>query len=100
MTTSAERPAWILEKGGEARLLETDGDHVTLESTRAFPPGSPLVARAEGTGETYRIKVRGSQRTGDGVFRVEGRFVNLSRPARDRLLTEARAPKLEASERE
>lgn len=72
-------------------MLETDGDHVTLESTRAFPPGAPLVARAQGTDETYRIKVRGSHRTAEGVFRVEGRFVNLSRPARDRLLTETRS---------
>jgi hypothetical protein len=84
--TPTNLPAWTLEKGGTARVLETDGDRVTLESTRAFPPGAPLVARAAGTNETYQIKVRGSQRTGEGVFKVEGRFVNLSRPARARLL--------------
>ena len=96
MATGDVFPAWVLEKGGTARVLETDGDHVTLESTRAFPPGAPLVARAEATNETYRVKVRGSHRTADGIFRVEGRFVNLSRPARDRLLNDARPAKPEA----
>jgi len=81
---------WLLEKGGEARVVETDGDFITLESTRAFPPGAPLVARSEGTGEApghdYRVKVRGSRRVSEGLFRVEGRLVNLSRPERERLL--------------
>ncbi len=77
---------WTLEKGGEARVLETDGDRIALESTRAFPPGAPLVAHVEGAAETYRVKVRGSRRISDTHFRVEGRLVNLSRAARDRLL--------------
>ena len=82
---------WVLEKGGEARVVETDGDYITLESTRAFPPGSPLTARGEGTseapGNTYRVKVRGSRRVAEGLFRVEGRLVNLSRPERERLVS-------------
>jgi hypothetical protein len=81
---------WLLEKGGEARVVETDGDFITLEATRAFPPGAPLVARGEGEGELpgaqYRVKVRGSRRIAEGVFRVEGRLVNLSREQRERLL--------------
>jgi hypothetical protein len=85
MTASDSFPRWILEKGGDARVLDTDGDRVTLESTRAFPPGAPLLARAEDTSEPYRVKVRSCRRTGDSQFRVDGRFVNLSREQREKL---------------
>jgi hypothetical protein len=86
MTASDSPPRWVLEKGGEARVLETDGDRITLESTRAFPPGAPLIAQVEGSSDTYRVKVRGSRRISDALFRVEGRLVNLSREAREKLL--------------
>jgi hypothetical protein len=86
MSNERTVPRWTLERGGEASLIETDGDRVSLESTRAFPPGAPLVARAEGTAEPYRVKVRGSRRISDTHFRVDGRFVNLSRSERERLL--------------
>jgi hypothetical protein len=86
MTTTRTFPRWLLEKGGEARVLETDGDRITLESTRAFPPGSPLLAQVEGSNDTYRVKVRGSRRISDTLFRVDGRLVNLSREAREKLL--------------
>jgi hypothetical protein len=86
MSDERTAPRWTLEKGGEASVVETDGDRITLESTRAFPPGAPLVAHAEGTAEPYRVKVRGSRRISDTHFRVEGRLVNLSRSERERLL--------------
>lgn len=71
-----------LEGGGRASVVETDGDRVSLRSTRAFPPGSPL----SGTSPlgTLRIKVRSCRKEGD-VFHVDGRFVNLSREQRQRL---------------
>jgi hypothetical protein len=87
---------WVLEKGGEARVVETNGDYITLESTRAFPPGAPLVGVSEGNAEApgsqYRVKVRGSRRIAEGLFRVEGRLVNLSRPERERLLSSVVPP--------
>ncbi len=68
-----------LDGGGRARVMQTDGDRVTLSSDRAFPPGADL----EGSSAIgrLRVKVRGSKRQGD-EFRVEGRFVNLSRAQR------------------
>jgi hypothetical protein len=70
-----------LSSGGTALVLETDGEHVTLLAAIARPPGSPLVATFAGANVT--IKVRGSRRVepdADGrCFRIEGRFVSLSR---------------------
>jgi hypothetical protein len=86
MSDERANPRWTLEKGGEASVLETDGDRITLESTRAFPPGAPLTAYAEGVTAPYRVKVRGSRRISDTHFRVEGRLVNLSRGEREQLL--------------
>ena len=71
-----------LEGGGRATLVETDGDRVTLHSTRAFPPGSPL-SGASPLG-ALRVKVRGCKKDGDG-FAIDGRFVNLSRTQREAL---------------
>jgi hypothetical protein len=73
-----------LPGGGNALVLETDGERVTLLAPSASPPGSSLVASFEGT--TVRIKVRGSRRVDPDpagrCFRVEGRFVSLERAVR------------------
>jgi len=73
-----------LPGGGTALVLETDGERVTLLAPAAAPPGSSLAATFEGTGVT--IKVRGSQRVPPDAagrcFKVEGRFVSLSRSLR------------------
>jgi hypothetical protein len=73
-----------LAGGGQARVLETDGDQVALAATRAFPPGSTLEGSAAELGD-LRVKVRACKKQRD-EFRVEGRFVNLSREQRERLL--------------
>jgi hypothetical protein len=70
-------------EGGSAELVETDGDHVVVEATRSAPPGATLSATLDGV--AYSIKVRGAKRTGD-VFRIEGRWVNLSRAQRERVV--------------
>ena len=73
-----------LPSGGTALVVETDGEVVTLLAPIARPPGSPLVVTFEGANVT--IKVRGSRRVepdADGrCFRIEGRFVSLSRALR------------------
>lgn len=78
-----------LSGGGHAELLSTDGDHVALLSTRAMPPGSTLQGQ-DANGETFQVKVRSSVRLpqpeAERSFRVEGRFVNLSRAQRLRLV--------------
>ncbi len=76
-----------LKKGGRARVVATDGDNVTLLSSAAAPPGTPLEAELDR--EHYRVKVRACRRTEEDpelVFRIEGRFQNLSRAQRGRLV--------------
>jgi hypothetical protein len=76
-----------LDDGSEALLVTSEGDHVVLLAKAAAPPGSPLRARFEGA--PVVVKVRGSRRVepdGEGrAFRVEGRFVGLTRELRARL---------------
>jgi hypothetical protein len=74
-----------LVKGGSAVVLETDGDRVTLLSSLSSPPGSTLELSLEG--ESFRVKVRGCKKTepvddAGRSFRIEGRWVSLSRGAR------------------
>jgi hypothetical protein len=66
--------------------MESDGHHAVLVASRAFAPGSPLEATAEDGSGSYRLKVRGSRRMDDGAaFRVEGRWINLTRRQREHL---------------
>jgi len=77
--------AWL--SGGSARLLETDGDRVSVLSSRAAPPGTPLEGELEGA--TYRIKVRSCRKSDADPslpFQIEGRFQNLTREQRQRVL--------------
>ena len=74
--------------GGEARLIETDGDWAVVEATQAFPIGATLRA-LDAAGTEYRVKVRGGKKVEEGWFRVEGRFVGMTREARARLLEAA-----------
>lgn len=73
-----------LVKGGSAVVLETDGDRVTLLSSLSSPPGSTLELALEG--ESFRVKVRGCKKVeADAAarsFRIEGRWVSLSRSGR------------------
>lgn len=73
-----------LLKGGSAVVLETDGDRVTLLSSLSSPPGSTLELSLEG--ESYRVKVRGCKKgeadDAGRSFRIEGRWVSLSRGGR------------------
>jgi hypothetical protein len=87
--------AWQLvdqgQGGGDARLVETDGDRVVVEATRPFPIGATLVALDPATSVQYRVKVRGGRRTAPGWFRVEGRFVSMTKEERAALLAQAAA---------
>lgn len=75
-----------LREGGRARLVATDGDAVSLLSSAAAPPGTPLEAQLDAV--AYRIKVRSCRRSEEDrelVYRIEGRFQNLSRAQRERV---------------
>jgi hypothetical protein len=72
---------------GRGYVIEIESDHVSFASSVASPPGSTLEASAPELG--IRIKVRSckSEPLADGSpgFRIEGRFVNLSRADREKL---------------
>ena len=76
-----------LVRGGTLAVLETNGERVVVLSSLSSPPGSPLEARLDGS--TLRIKVRSCQKVapddGGRAFRIEGRFVSLTRAQRESL---------------
>jgi hypothetical protein len=72
---------------GQARLVETDGQRAVVESTLPFAAGATLIGIESATGAEYRVKVRGGRRIDDTWFRIEGRFVSLTKPERERLLS-------------
>lgn len=76
--------------GGSARLLSIDGENGSIETERASPPGSTVELVVAGA--PLRLKVRqcrrvegGGEPEGAARFRVEGRWVNLSRVQREDL---------------
>jgi len=71
--------------GGEAAIVENQGDHVVVRSSVASPPGSTLSMKH---GElSVQVKVRGCKRTTEDrlPFRIEGRLVSFTRAAREAL---------------
>ena len=71
---------------GATRGLPLPMQRVAVESTLPFAAGATLVGTDPETQSEYRIKVRGGRRVGEGAFRIEGRFVSLTRDERERLL--------------
>jgi hypothetical protein len=71
--------------GGDAAIIESEGDHVTLRSSVPSPPGSTLALLHDGS--PIQVKVRGCKRLAEESlpFRIEGRFVSLTRAAREKL---------------
>ena len=82
-------PLELKRGGGEAFIVEHSADFVTLDSTDPSPPGSTVEAvHTAGTRTvTVRVKVRGCRRhdlpDGRDGFRIEGRFVSLTRADRE-----------------
>jgi hypothetical protein len=80
-----------LKRGGDAFIVAHTDDFVQLASTAPSPPGSTVEATYAGEDRaiTVRVKVRGCRRDGlpdgrDG-FRIDGRFVSLTRSDRETL---------------
>ncbi len=71
--------------GGEAAIVENQGDYVVVRASIASPPGSTLSMKH---GElAVLVKVRGCRRLTESQlpFRIEGRLVSFTRVARDTL---------------
>ena len=80
------------DDGTAWEIVESDGAHARVRSSRASPPGSTLEGTAEGESRPYRIKVRSCRRTaddGDLPFSIEGRFVDLTREQRAKIPVKA-----------
>ena len=80
-----------LEDGTRASILETDGDRVVLSAQKPAPPGATLRLKFVDESGSYQVKVRGSRRVeeeGIASFRIEGRWVNLTRVQRERVCSE------------
>lgn len=77
--------AWV--QGGTASVMHTDGALVTVRSTRASAPGTPLVANTTlGTSAVVRMKVQDCRREADGAFVIRGRWLDLSRATREEIV--------------
>ncbi|MEO8901598.1 MAG: hypothetical protein ABI627_08735 [Polyangiaceae bacterium] len=79
----------LLAAGGDAAIVENQGDHVTVRSSMASPPGSTLALVHTHDQErlNLQVKVRGCKRLDEPElpFRIEGRLVSLTRAGRERL---------------
>jgi hypothetical protein len=90
-TPHAPVPLQLKRGGGDAFIVEHSGDFVTLASSAPSPPGSTVEAThaADARTVTVRVKVRGCRRhnlpDGRDGFRIEGRFVSLTRTDREML---------------
>lgn len=77
-----------LTGGAQATLVSFEGEHATIELTSAWPPGATVELVL--LGAPARLKVRRCQRVAerdsDGVlFRIDGRWLSLSRAQRQAL---------------
>lgn len=76
---------WTWVRGGQARVVATDGVSLTVHSSIAYPPGAPLVANSA-TRVTFEMKVRSCRKLPTGQFEITGKLVNATRPLREQLV--------------
>jgi len=68
-----------LSDGSKVTLLESDGEQAVLLSPQPAPSGTPLMIRND-TGAEFQLKVNRCQKSANpGEFRIEARWVTLSR---------------------
>ncbi|AKT41904.1 hypothetical protein [Chondromyces crocatus] len=79
-------------RGGEADLIKVDDDLVSVRSTRAAAPGTPLDgALTVGSQKPIRLKVARCKREESGsTFVIEGRLIDANREMRTELAGLAR----------
>lgn len=73
--------------GGEAEVIETDGERAIVRSSRSAAPGTPLAATSDlPSSSPLKLKVHGCRKEADGWFRIHGRWLDLTRVVRLELL--------------
>jgi hypothetical protein len=89
MTEQPLRTLFMLTPKGEAKIVTTNSQNVTLHAPFPSPPGSPLQGTLKDTEHDLRVKVHGcravSPTTNEKCFEITGRWVNLSKEARELL---------------
>ncbi|WP_437639112.1 hypothetical protein [Sorangium sp. So ce854] len=85
--------AW--SRGGEAELVELDGDRVRLRSTASAAPGARVEGALRSTGTAIRVKVARCRLVGspapddpapaERVYDLEGRLIDATREVRAEL---------------
>ena len=96
-------PLQLKRGGGDAFIVEHTGDFVQLASSAPSPPGSTVEAihSAGARSVTLRVKVRGCRRDplpdGREGFRIDGRFVSLTRGDRELLFGSQSEPDTEST---
>lgn len=82
--------AWSV--GGVGEVVEVDDLHVTVRSSRPFPPGAPAQGVLLGEGShSFTLKVAGSRREGES-FVVRGRLVSATVAVREAFAASVRPP--------
>ncbi len=76
----------FLQSGRDVVLEMAEGKAVRLRSPTSAPPGSTLSLTTPNAPRPFQVKVRGCRRDQDGLFVIEGRWVNLSTGQRDALI--------------
>jgi hypothetical protein len=76
------------EQRGMATLIEMLGDNATLRCDFSAPPGAPITGLLMSCNQMIQLKVRDCTRVPNqpDQFMLRGRWMNLSRGARDALL--------------
>lgn len=82
-------------RGGEAELVELDGDRVRLRSTTSAAPGARVEGALRSTGTAIRVKVARCRLIGspapadpapaERVYELEGRLIDATREVRAEL---------------
>ena len=75
------------EHRGSATLLEMVDESATLRCDFSAPPGAPICGLLVNCNQEVQLKVRDCKRSRENPneFVLRGRWVNLSRPAREAL---------------
>jgi hypothetical protein len=76
----------VWDRGGEAEIVTLREDATTLVSTTPSPPGSLIeVSVATEPATRLKVKVHASRRREDGRYDIEGRPIDMTREARERI---------------
>lgn len=70
---------------GDGRIVSIEGARVILETETAAPPGASLSCNVQGMPLPFKVKVSACKRSAPKAFRIEGRFVDLTREQRSTL---------------